>query len=103
MAPPSNSQQSRTQYQGRARVNHVDAQEAQQAPGVVLGEFLVEFTPATVLFMPALHRGQTPKNSFGHLNPRVRPSMPAQMLLGQNSFKWGSVLSRLNRLAIPRD
>jgi hypothetical protein len=27
-----------------------DAQEAQQAPGVVLGEFLVEFTPATVLF-----------------------------------------------------
>jgi hypothetical protein len=31
-------------------VNHVDAQEAQQAPGVVLGEFLVEFTPATVLF-----------------------------------------------------
>jgi hypothetical protein len=49
-APPSNSQQNRTQYQGRARVNHVDAQEAQQAPGVVLGEFLVEFTPAIVLF-----------------------------------------------------
>jgi hypothetical protein len=46
----SNSQQSKTQYQGRARVNHVDAQEAQQAPGVVLGEFLVEFTPATILF-----------------------------------------------------
>jgi hypothetical protein len=46
----SNSQQSKTQYQGRARVNHVDAQEAQQAPGVVLGEFLVEFTSATVLF-----------------------------------------------------
>jgi hypothetical protein len=31
-------------------VNHVDAQEAQQAPGVVLGEFLVECTPAAVLF-----------------------------------------------------
>jgi hypothetical protein len=31
-------------------VNHVDAQEAQQAPGVVLDEFLVEFTPAAVLF-----------------------------------------------------
>jgi hypothetical protein len=30
-------------------VNHVDAQEAQQAPGVVLDEFLVEFTPAVVL------------------------------------------------------
>jgi hypothetical protein len=31
-------------------VNHIDAQEAQQAPGVVLGEFLVEFTPVAVLF-----------------------------------------------------
>ena len=31
-------------------MNHVDAQEAQQAPGVVLGEFLVEFTPVAVLF-----------------------------------------------------
>jgi hypothetical protein len=49
-APSSISQQSKTQYHGRARVNHVDAQEAQQAPGVLLGEFLVEFTPATVLF-----------------------------------------------------
>jgi hypothetical protein len=49
-APSSNSQQSKTQYHGRARVNHVDAQEAQQAPGVVLGEFLVEFTPVAVLF-----------------------------------------------------
>jgi hypothetical protein len=49
-APSSNSQQSKSQYHGRARVNHVDAQEAQQALGVVLGEFLVEFTPTTVLF-----------------------------------------------------
>ena len=48
--PSSISQQNKTQYQGRARLNHIDAQEAQQAPGVVLGEFLVEFTPATVLF-----------------------------------------------------
>ena len=31
-------------------MNHVDAHEAQQAPGVVLGEFLIEFTPAAVLF-----------------------------------------------------
>jgi hypothetical protein len=31
-------------------VNHVNTQEAQQALGVVLGEFLVEFTPAAVLF-----------------------------------------------------
>jgi hypothetical protein len=49
-APSSIIQQSKTQYHGRARVNLVDAQEAQQALGVVLGEFLVEFTPATVLF-----------------------------------------------------
>jgi hypothetical protein len=49
-APSSVSQQNKTPYQGRARVNHVDAQEAQQAPGVVLDEFLVEFTPAIVLF-----------------------------------------------------
>jgi hypothetical protein len=49
-APSSYSQLSKTQYHGKARVNHVDAQEAQQAPGVVLGEFLVEFTPVAVLF-----------------------------------------------------
>jgi hypothetical protein len=49
-APSTNSQLSKTQFHGRARVNHVDAQEAQQAPGVVLGEFLVEFTPGAVLF-----------------------------------------------------
>ena len=49
-APSTNSQLSKTQFHGRARVNHVDAQEAQQTPGVVLGEFLVKFTPADVLF-----------------------------------------------------
>ena len=31
-------------------MNHVDAQEAQQAPRVVLDEFLVEFTSVVVLF-----------------------------------------------------
>ena len=35
---------------GRARVNHINAQEAQGAQGVVLGEFLVSSTLATVLF-----------------------------------------------------
>jgi hypothetical protein len=49
-APSSISQQGKTQYLGTTRVNHVDAQEAQQAPGVVLGEFLVEFIVATILF-----------------------------------------------------
>jgi hypothetical protein len=50
-APSTNSQLSKTQFHGRARVNHVDAQEAQQARGVVLGEFLVEFSLAVVLFI----------------------------------------------------
>jgi hypothetical protein len=50
-APSTNSQLSKTQFHGRARVNHVDAQESQQAPGVVLGEFLVEFTPAAVFLI----------------------------------------------------
>jgi hypothetical protein len=49
-APSTNSQLSKTQFHGKARVNHVDTQEAQQAPGVVLGEFLVEFIHAPVLF-----------------------------------------------------
>ena len=35
---------------GRARVNHINTQEAQDAQGVVLGEFLVSSTLATVLF-----------------------------------------------------
>src|SRR6185312_15178721 len=35
---------------GRARVNHIDAQEAQGAQGVVLGEYLVSSTLATILF-----------------------------------------------------
>jgi hypothetical protein len=116
-APSSISQQNKTQYQGRARVNHVDAQEAQQTPGVVLGEFLVEFTPATVLFdSGASHSFIATSFVEKHgipstpleiplviRTPRVRPSMPAQMLPSQNSFKWGSVLGRLNRLAILRD
>jgi hypothetical protein len=29
--------------------------------------------------------------------------MPAQMLPSQNPFKWGSILGRLNHLAVPRD
>jgi hypothetical protein len=49
-APSTNSQLSKSQFHDRARVNHVDAQEAQQASKVVLGEFLVKFTPDVVLF-----------------------------------------------------
>jgi hypothetical protein len=35
---------------GRAKVNHVYAEEAEDAPGVVLGEFLVQSFLATILF-----------------------------------------------------
>jgi hypothetical protein len=35
---------------GRAKVNHVYAKEAEDAPGVVLGEFLVQSLLATILF-----------------------------------------------------
>jgi hypothetical protein len=35
---------------GRARVNHINTQEAQDAQGVVLGEFLVSSVLATILF-----------------------------------------------------
>ena len=44
------SQKKLTQSFGRGRVNHIDAQEAQEALDVVLGEFLVNSTLATVLF-----------------------------------------------------
>jgi hypothetical protein len=47
-----NSQQMKQPQQsfGQARVNHIDAQEAQEAQGVVLGEYLVNSALATVLF-----------------------------------------------------
>jgi hypothetical protein len=47
-----NSQQMEQPQQsfGRARINHIDAQEAQGAQGVVLGEYLVNSALATVLF-----------------------------------------------------
>src|SRR6185437_6370289 len=48
----NNSQQMRQPQQsfGRARVNHINAQEAQGTQGVVLGEYLVSSALATVLF-----------------------------------------------------
>jgi hypothetical protein len=47
-----NSQQTKQPQQsfGRACVNHINAQEAQGAQGVVLGEYLVNSALATVLF-----------------------------------------------------
>ena len=48
----NNSQQMRQPQQsfGRARINHINTQEAQGAQGIVLGEYLVSSALATVLF-----------------------------------------------------
>jgi hypothetical protein len=48
----NNNQQMRQPQQsyGRARVNHINTQEAQEAQGVVLCEFLVSSVLATILF-----------------------------------------------------
>jgi hypothetical protein len=48
----NNNQQMRQPQQsyGQARVNHINAQEAQEAQGVVLGEFLASSVLATILF-----------------------------------------------------
>lgn len=40
----------KAQNVGSGRVNHISAEEAQEAPGVVLGTLLVNSQPATVLF-----------------------------------------------------
>ena len=45
-----NNNSNNQQPYGRARVNHINAQEAQVAQGVVLGEFLVSSYLAAVLF-----------------------------------------------------
>ena len=49
MASAQSSKQPQ-QFGTKARINHVDAKEAQQAAGVALGEFLVNSVMATVLF-----------------------------------------------------
>jgi hypothetical protein len=49
-APSTNSQASKQQFHNQARVNHIDAQEAQQAPGVVLGEFFGRIYPCHSTF-----------------------------------------------------
>ena len=46
-AAPARSQQ---QSFGKAKVNHVYAEEAVEAPGVIFGEFLVQSALALVLF-----------------------------------------------------
>ncbi|XP_073362278.1 uncharacterized protein [Aegilops tauschii subsp. strangulata] len=54
--PPRNQAPHNPPNNGKGRVNHVTADEAQEDPDVVLGTFLVNSTPTTVLFdFGALH------------------------------------------------
>jgi hypothetical protein len=46
----------------RARVNHVTTEQAQDAPGVVLGTFPINSVPATVLFDSEHHIHSLPYN-----------------------------------------
>ena len=48
--PPRNQAPRNLPNNGKGRVNHVTAEEAQEDPDVVLGTFLVSSAPATVLF-----------------------------------------------------
>ena len=48
--PPDQKVVQQTQQVGSGRVTHVSAEEAQEAPDVVMGTFLVHSYPATVLF-----------------------------------------------------
>ena len=48
--PPDQKVIQKTQPAGSGRVTHVSAEEAQEAPDVVMGTFLVHSYPATVLF-----------------------------------------------------
>ena len=50
------------QYHSRGHVNHISVEEAQEDPDCILGTFLVNSTPATVLFdCGALHSFVTQK------------------------------------------
>lgn len=69
-----------SQNPGRAHVNHVTAEEAQEAPHVVFGTFLVNSTPATVLFdSGASHSFMS--RGFATLHNLSLSLMPAPMMI----------------------
>jgi len=75
----NNSQQMRQPQQsfGRARINHINAQEAQGAQGVVLGEYPVSSVLATVLFdSGASHSFISSSFVENHNIPTVLPKTP---------------------------
>jgi hypothetical protein len=70
MRPPQQSY-------GRARVNHIDVQEAQNAQGVVLGEFLVSSVLGTVLFDSRASHSFISSSFFEqHIIPTVLLKLP---------------------------
>ena len=106
----NNSQQMRQPQQlfGRARVNHINAQEAQGAQRVVLGEYLVSSALATVLFdSGASHSFISSSFMNKHKIPTVLLKTPlltwtpggdikCQLgcLRGKDQFKWVRISSR---------
>jgi hypothetical protein len=49
-APGKNPAQKKQGNVARGHLNHVSTEEAQEAPDIILGTFLVNSVPATVLF-----------------------------------------------------
>ena len=71
----------------KGRLNHVDAEEAQEAPDVVLGTFLVNLVPVRVLFdSGASHSFVT--ESFVHrsgIKPRRMEKSMIEQILGSKT------------------
>ena len=77
----STQQKRPTQSFGRSRINHIDAQKAQEAPDVVIGEFLVNSALATVLFdSGASHSFIASKFVAKHKIPTVLLKTPSYTL-----------------------
>ena len=69
-----------SQNAGCAHVNHVTTEEAQEAPDVVLGTFLVNSTPATVLFDSGASHSFMSRD-FATLHNILLSLMPTPMMI----------------------
>jgi hypothetical protein len=91
------SQQVRQQSFGRARVNHIDAQEAQEAQGVVLGEYLVwSITLVYILELCGETQNTYSTTKDTPINPDAwrRHQLSIRLPTGKDQFKWGRLSSR---------
>jgi hypothetical protein len=95
MTRPARATPARTQrLYGKAKVNHIYAEQAKDTPDVVLGEFLVHFFLAIVLFdFRASHSfissyfvesHDVPMVAFKETSPNQIPWRPHPMPLGSN-------------------